>query len=182
MQEKNEIVDVEFTEVKREPAAAPMFNPAVFLTEALIKAGLTEAAVQWCQNIDPRAETAESEKDRIFFANRALRLFLAEIEGRDNITPRMLIADGIDSVKWIALMEQGIIPWLLGQFDKKGKRVAPEAEQAEAARGETPVMHHIDEAAFVPGEEATTAVESDCCGQCEQPSDPDETTDPTAQS
>lgn len=121
------ITDVAFTEIKREEGAT-FFNPVVFLTDVLTSNGLSEAAAIWVQGIDPRAQTAESEKDRIFFANRALRLFLAEVEDRENITPRMLLADGIDSVKWCALMEQGVIPWLLNQFDKKGKRVAPEVE------------------------------------------------------
>lgn len=120
------VTDVAFVEIKKDEK--PAFNPAVFLTEALIAANLEDAAIKWSVGIDPRVETAESEKDRIFFANRALRLFLAEIEDRENITPRMLLADGIDSVKWCALMEQGVIPWLLNQFDKKGKRVTPEVE------------------------------------------------------
>lgn len=191
------VTDVAFVEIKKDEK--PAFNPAVFLTEALIAAGLNEAAIGWSIGIDPRVETAESEKDRIFFANRALRLFLAEIEGRDNITPRMLLADGIDSVKWIALMEQGVIPWLLNQFDSKGKRVVSEEQLHDAipedhkedftsntgesdiaskinaagdkpaeqwdptgelitprdelngapVRGETGIVHHIDESGFV---------------------------------
>ena len=140
-----EITDVEFTEIKKEPAAAS-FNPAVFLTEALISNGLIDAAKSWSIGIDPRAETAESEKDRIFFANRALRLFLAEIEGRDNITPRMLLADGIDSIKWMALIEQGVIPWLLNQFDSKGKRVVPEdhKEDFTSNTGESDIASKIN--------------------------------------
>ena len=170
------VTDVAFVEIKKDEK--PAFNPAVFLTEALAGAGLKEAALGWSVGIDPRVETAENEKDRIFFANRALRLFLAEIEDRENITPRMLLADGIDSVKWCALMEQGVIPWLLNQFDKKGKRIADEeqtnaansngaevpAEQwdptgelitprdelnSAPARGETSTVHHIDESGFV---------------------------------
>lgn len=133
---EDQIVDVEFTEIKRE-VVTPLFNPAVFFTELLISNDLTDAAVNWSCGIDPRAETADNEKDRIFFANRALRLFLAEIEDRENITPRMLIADGIDSVKWIALMEQGVIPWLKNQFDKKGKRVQPETESNNATEEKT---------------------------------------------
>lgn len=170
------VTDVAFVEIKKDEK--PAFNPAVFLTEALIAANLEDAAIKWSVGIDPRVETAESEKDRIFFANRALRLFLAEIEDRENITPRMLLADGIDSVKWCALMEQGVIPWLLNQFDKKGKRIADE-EQTNAAnssgnevpaeqwdptgelitprdelngapvRSETGIVHHIDESGFV---------------------------------
>lgn len=123
----DDITDVAFVEIKKEEQK-PFFNPVEFLTNALHQAGFTDADL-WHKDIDPRAETAEDEKERIFFANRALRLFLAEVGGdRDNITPRMLLADGIDSVKWIALMEQGVIPWLLNQFDKKGKRVTPEVE------------------------------------------------------
>lgn len=170
------VTDVAFVEIKKDEK--PAFNPAVFLTEALIAANLEDAAIKWSVGIDPRVETAESEKDRIFFANRALRLFLAEIEDRENITPRMLLADGIDSVKWCALMEQGVIPWLLNQFDKKGKRIADEeqtnatnssgnevpAEQWDPTgelitprdelngapvRSETGIVHHIDESGFV---------------------------------
>ena len=148
MQQDKEIVDVEFTEIKKEEGAtASNFNPAVFLTQALIDAGLIDEATKWSIGIDPRAETAESEKDRIFFANRALRLFLAEVEGRDNVTPRMLLADGIDAVKWMALMEQGVIPWLLNQFDKKGKRIAPEEQKEEFAgnTGESDVASQINQ-------------------------------------
>ena len=140
MQENQTVTDVAFTETTREEAVA-LFNPVTHLTATMEAAGLTDAAAKWTLGIDPRAQSAEGEKDRIFFANRSLRLFLAEIEDRENITPRMLLADGIDSPKWIALMEQGIIPWLLNQFDKKGKRVSPEAEQVEAASDEVPPPH-----------------------------------------
>lgn len=125
------VTDVAFVEIKKEEQK-PFFNPVEFLTNALHQAGFSDADA-WHKDIDPRAETAEDEKERIFFANRALRLFLAEYEdARDNITPRMLLADGIDSVKWIALMEQGIVPWFLNQFDKNGKRITREEVQEEA--------------------------------------------------
>jgi hypothetical protein len=144
MQDNQTVTDVAFTETPREEAATPFFNPVTFLTQAFENAGLFHAAAVWAEDIDPRAETAEGEKDRIFFANRALRLFLAEVPDRENITPRMLLADGIDGVKWVALMEQGVIPWLQNQFDKKGKRVAP-----EAATEDSPVDQ--PEAVVMPG-------------------------------
>lgn len=141
--QENQVTDVEFTEVNRDESAfkeeTPLFNPVDFLTMALHQAGYPEPTA-WYKGIDVRAETADSEKDRIFFANRALRLFLAEVENRENITPRMLLADGIDSPKWMALMEQGVIPWLMNQFDKKGKRVASDG-------GDTGVVIGIDPAA-----------------------------------
>lgn len=143
MQDKN-VTDVEFREVpveKKEETPA-LFNPVAFLTEALQKAGYAKPYA-WTEGIDERAQTADNEKDRIFFANRALRLFLAEVENRDNITPRMLLADGVDSTKWMALMEQGVIPWLMNEFDAKGKRVKEEVNPdaadiaaADAARAE----------------------------------------------
>lgn len=145
MQEANQQVsDVEFTETPKAdaPAAPEPFMPAVFLTKALIEAGYPEPTA-WMKDIDPLVETHEDEKQRIFFANRALRLFLAEIADRDNITPRMVLADGIDSIKWSALMTQGIVPWLMNEFDEKtGKR-----KKAEPVIG-------LDEAA--PGTSDTT--------------------------
>ncbi len=119
-----DITDVEFKETPVETKEAPaIFNPVEFLTNALAQAGYPEPAA-WTQDIDPLASTHEDEKARIFFANRALRLYLSEIEGRDNISPRLLLADGIDSTRWIALMEQGVIPWLMGAFNERGDRVA----------------------------------------------------------
>lgn len=168
MQDINqEVTDVEFKEIpveKKEEAQAT-FNPVSYLTNALNTAGLTEAAAAWVMNIDPRAETAEDEKERIFFANRALRLFLAEQPDRDNITPRMLLADGIDGVKWAALMEQGVIPWLKNEFDKKGKRVKPEANDDGnnpiSARSDGDIDDYNQKVAsgeIVPADEASIAV------------------------
>ena len=126
---ENNITDVEFKEVPTE-TAAPFFNPVAYLTEALTAAKHPEP-LAWTKDCDPRAETALEEKERIFFANRALRLYLAEQTDRENLSPRMLLADGIDGVKWAALMDQGVIPWLMNQFDAKGKRIKPEDVQAE---------------------------------------------------
>lgn len=138
---KSNVTDVEFKEVPTEAKEEvhQIFNPFLFLTDALIKAGYPDP-VGWSAGIDSRVETADNEKDRIFFANRALRLYLAEVEGRENISPRMLLADGIDSVKWAALMEQGIIPWLMNQFDKKGKRMKSEdtTDEKDEVLGQTP--------------------------------------------
>lgn len=134
--QENQIIDTEVTEVKEE---APFFNPVEFLTNALRAADYVDPT-GWRNNIDPRAEIAEDERERIFFANRALRLFLSEVEGRENISPRMLLADGIDSDKWIALMEQGVIPWLMNQFDNRGKRITQETE----AEAEQPTMEDTD--------------------------------------
>lgn len=129
--EKNDITDVEFKEIPTESSTPEgFFNPVNYLTDALREAGYHDPE-GWTKNIDVRAANAVEEKDRIFFANRALRLYLAEIEGRENISPRMLLADGIDSVKWKALMDQGVIPWLLNQFDAKGKRKTEEAPAAD---------------------------------------------------
>ncbi|BAW19032.1 hypothetical protein [Ralstonia phage RP12] len=114
-----------------EEEAKELFNPVVYLTNALTSAGYTNPT-GWLKGIDPRAETAEDEKDRIFFANRALRLYLAEVPDRENISPRMLLADGITSVQWTALVDQGVVPWLMNQFDKKGKRVASEGPDSSA--------------------------------------------------
>jgi hypothetical protein len=140
MQEANQqVTDVEFTETPKAvaPAAPEPFQPAVFLTKALIEAGYPEPTA-WMKDIDPLVETHEDEKQRIFFANRALRLYLAEIEGRENISPRMLLADGIDGVKWAALMTQGVVPWLMNQFDEKtGKRKKEEVVGLDAAAAGT---------------------------------------------
>lgn len=133
---KQDVTDVEFTEVQNEPAqpAAAIFNPVEHLVNALTQSGYAEPRA-WTKHLDPRAETAENEKDRIFFANRALRLYLAEVPERENISPRMLLADGIDSAKWCALMEQGVIPWLMGAFNERGDRV--QAAETEQAAGES---------------------------------------------
>jgi hypothetical protein len=121
----NNITDVEFKEVPTETAAAAtnnIFLPADYVVNALAAAGHPNPQA-WALHIDPRVETAEEEKDRIFFANRALRLYISEQESPDNISPRMLLAEGIPSSKWCALIDKGIVPWLMGQFDKKGQRI-----------------------------------------------------------
>ncbi|BAW19317.1 hypothetical protein [Ralstonia phage RP31] len=123
--EMNEAAPAESAEAAApvaEEAAAPTFNPVDYLTNALHNAGYPNPTA-WYKGIDPRAETADNEKDRIFFANRALRLYLAEVPDRENISPRMLLADGITSIQWTALVDQGVVPWLMNQFDKKGRRV-----------------------------------------------------------
>lgn len=129
-----DVTDVEFKEVPVEkPAAAEVFNPVAYLDNALRANRLENSVDAWKRDLDPRAETAEDEKERIFFANRALRLFIAEIPNCDNIAPRMLLADGIDGVKWSALIDRGVIPWMLGLFDEKtGKRIDKSAQAAES--------------------------------------------------
>jgi hypothetical protein len=122
MNDKN-ITDVDFKEVATEAVTETevvLFDPVDYLTGALRDAGHPNPTA-WTLDIDPRAQTAPSDKDRIFFANRALSLYIAEHTDRENITPRLLLVDGIDKVKWAALMEQGIVPWLMNKFDAKGK-------------------------------------------------------------
>lgn len=152
---KQEVTDVEFTETtvdETDTIPVQQFDPVGFLTNLLKQNGLIAASAAWKQNIDSRAYSAEKEEERIFFTNRALRLFLAEQTDRENITPRMLLADGIDGVKWSALIEQGIIPWLMNQFDKKGKRVQPEAVSSEQTQS-TPPWESLPEVPekFQPG-------------------------------
>lgn len=121
----NNITDVEFKEVPTETAAATtseFFLPANYLINALTAAGHPNPTA-WALHIDPRVETAEEEKDRIFFANRALRIYLSEQEAADTISVRMLLAEGIPAAKWCALVDKGIVPWLMGQFDEKGQRI-----------------------------------------------------------
>lgn len=169
MQNQNEqITDVEFKEVPTGPVAAEApFDPAVYLTNALMVAGHPDPAA-WAKHIDPRAQTAEKETDRLFFTNRSLRLYLSEQEDRENISPRMLLAEGLNNVDWTALMDQGIVPWLMNQFDKKGKRIKPEEVKVHVA-GETAAEDKetfgaptLDEAIVDP---VTTAADSAAAGQ-----------------
>jgi hypothetical protein len=128
MQEStNTVTDVEFKEVEEKVVAQEEakpevpyadFNPVTYMIEALTKAGHPNPTA-WTLDIDPRAQNAEKVEDRIFFTNRALHLYVAEHVERENITPRMIFAEGLPVPKWIALMEQGIVKWLMGKFDKK---------------------------------------------------------------
>lgn len=128
MENKQTITDVDFKEVPKEEVAptAPTddkpFDPAVYLTEALTRAG-HPAPAEWLKDVDPRVQTATEENDRLFFANRAIRLYMSEQDVNDNISPRLLLAEGIGSVNWCAVVDEGIVPWLMGEFNKKGKRV-----------------------------------------------------------
>lgn len=130
----NNITDVDFKEVATEAVTETevvLFDPVDYLTGALRDAGHPNPTA-WTLDIDPRAQTAPSDKDRIFFANRALCLYVSEHEGRENITPRLLLVDGIDKVKWAALMEQGIVPWLMNKFDAKGKIIKADTPTIDA--------------------------------------------------
>lgn len=120
----NNITDVEFKEIPAPgtTAAETDFNPAQYVINALTAAGHPNPTA-WALHVDPRVETAEKEVDRIFFANRALRLYISEQEVADNISPRMLLAEGIPAGKWCALVDKGLVPWLMGQFDSKGQRI-----------------------------------------------------------
>lgn len=138
----NTITDVEFKEV----AAAPIefFNPVTYLINALQSAGHKEPNA-WTLDLDPRAETVEDEKERIFFTNRAVRLYMAEQTERENITARLLLADGIDKIKYCALVEQAIVPWLMGEFDEKGKRVEEATTNVAPTLEEFPASLDLDE-------------------------------------
>lgn len=125
----NNVTDVDFKEVKPTPEvkADSGFQPVDYLSQSLLNAGHPEPTA-WTLHIDPRAVTAEDEKERIFFANRALRLYIAEHTDQENVTPRMLVSDGIDATKWAALADQGIVPWLMGKFaDKTAGKEEPKA-------------------------------------------------------
>lgn len=129
----NNITDVDFKEVPtNNEVSEDAFDPADYLISALQSAGHPDPAA-WTKDMDPRARTAPEEKDRIFFANRAIRLYLAEHGERENITPRLLLAEGIGKVKWAALMEQGVVPWLMNKFDAKGKIIkdTPDVDAAD---------------------------------------------------
>lgn len=139
----NNVTDVEFKEVPVEgqeaATAAPaeqLFNPVAYLTTALFNAGHPNPSA-WALHIDPRAETAEEVKERIFFANRALRLYMSEQDVPDNISPRLTIADGIGVKQWTALVDQSYVKWLMGQFDEKGrlKQDLPKAPELKEFEG-----------------------------------------------
>lgn len=134
----NNITDVDFKEVPtNNEVSEDAFDPADYLISALQSAGHPDPAA-WTKDMDPRARTAPEEKDRIFFANRAIRLYLAEHGERENITPRLLLAEGIGKVKWAALMEQGVVPWLMNKFDAKGKIIkdTPDVDATESKEGD----------------------------------------------
>lgn len=111
---------------------APLWNPVEWLTKALADAGYPNPSA-WTLDIDPRAETDADEDTRIFFANRALILFLSEVKDRENISPRLLLADGVGRQRWEALMLKGLIPWLM---HKEAIELAPESDPVELPVGD----------------------------------------------
>lgn len=111
---------------------APLWNPVEWLTKALADAGYPNPSA-WTLDIDPRAETDADEDTRIFFANRALILFLSEVKDRENISPRLLLADGVGRQRWEALMLKGLIPWLM---HKEAIEFAPESDPVELPVGD----------------------------------------------
>lgn len=141
--EANVVTETETVTHEELKAADPHanFNPVTYLIEALTKAGHPKPAA-WTQDIDLRAHTAEKVEDRIFFANRALRLYISEHLDMENITPRMILAEGIAVSKWIALMEQGAVKWLMGKFKKveEKKENLGEVQDTQAASEEASVL------------------------------------------
>ena len=124
------------------------FNPVTYLIEALTKAGHPNPTA-WTKDLDPRSQTAEKVEDRMFFVNRAIRLYISEHLDMENITPRMILAEGIAVSKWIALMEQGVVKWLMGKFNKKPEVVQEETRAGLAVVTEETVVDSTDTATNV---------------------------------
>lgn len=119
MNQVTEITDVEFKEV-------PSIAPVEFLTEALREAGYHDPE-GWKVGLHPAADTAETIGERLFLINRSLCLYLSEVKGKgDTIVPRMFINNVLDYPRWKQVIKEGIVAWLMEQFDlKTGKRIPP---------------------------------------------------------
>ena len=105
--------------LETETAAAPQqeaFMPAEFLTNALRQEGY-ENPEAWTANLDPRCtDPTIKPQERIFFVNRALRLYMSEQEGRNHMEARMLLAEGLTVEEWSAIVTRGVVPWLLNKL------------------------------------------------------------------
>lgn len=140
----NDVTDVEFKEVPTEPQV-PNFDPAAYLTKAFKDAGFEDADA-WTKDIDPRAlvlNNGLSDKHRIFFVNRALRLFIAEVDTKDNSTVRMVIVDAVTPEQWSSLIDQGFIPWIKGiaeDAEKPAVEPLPEFEEGDVRVGYSSVI------------------------------------------
>lgn len=119
---EQETIQIEEAVIKAEvPFEQEPFSPATYLTEQLIEQGMdAQTARAWMKGLDPRAETAENVKDRIFFVNRALRLYMSEqFNGSDGVSgtmnARLLVTDGIEEDAWKLLIKNGVASWLAGK-------------------------------------------------------------------
>lgn len=130
MNNTNNVTDIEFTEVPK--AADTIPNPVFFLTEALYAGGYVHPE-DWKKDLNPQAETAETIDERLFLTNRSLALYLSEQQDiGDTIIPRMFISEKQSYENWTKIITEGIVPWLLKQFDAHGKRIgAPNVVTAE---------------------------------------------------
>lgn len=106
---------------------AEVFLPAQFLTNALAEAG-HENPQAWQRDLDSRCnDTTLKPEERIFFVNRALRLYMSEQEGRNHMEARMLLADGLTVEEWSAIVVRGVVPWLLNKLPLNKTQLAQAA-------------------------------------------------------
>lgn len=122
---------------------AVVFMPAEFLTAALRTAGHADPEA-WAVGLDTGAITEEKVEHRIFHVNRALRLYMSEQKHlENNMQARQLISDGIDEDTWRALINRGVIPWLMSTLPvKKGAIAAAAREVSRQAAAQSEVIHH----------------------------------------
>lgn len=132
-------------------AADTLFNPVEFLCSELERAGSTDLTC-WMKHIDPRATTEPDEMARIFFANRALRLYMAEQEGRNHMEARLLLADGIPVADWKSIVSKGVVPWILNKLPVNKKQLAAAAAAVSDHRTMEAVA--VADQAMQPAEES----------------------------
>lgn len=118
------ITDVEFKDVE---------SPPDFLTRTMREAGIANPDA-WEKDLDPAARTSHDINHQLFLTNRSLALHLSEVaDCGDNIIPRMFISERQIYENWKNIITEGVVPWLLKQFDRNtGKRIpAPTIVSAE---------------------------------------------------
>lgn len=127
------------------------FRPADFLTNALKEAGHPNPDA-WAESLHPGAHTEEKVEHRIFHVNRALRLYMSEQKDRDNtMQARQLLSDGIDEDTWRAIVNRGVVPWLMNTLPVKKNAVANAVREVtqqgawSGNGGSTPLTPHEPE-------------------------------------
>lgn len=117
------------------------FMPAEFLTKLLREEGHADPEA-WAVDLDPRcSDPSIKVQERIFFVNRALRLYMSEQEGRNHMDARMLLADGLQVDEWSAIVVRGVVPWLMNKLPVSKTQLA-EAAALVSAHTEQTVQSH----------------------------------------
>ena len=129
---------IETMKAEAAEAQADLFDPVGFVCIELKRAG-SETPEAWAKHIDPRAQTEPDELARIFFTNRALRLYMSEQAGRNHMEARLLLADGISVADWKSIVSKGVVPWILNKLPVNKKQLTA----ASAAVSDHRVMEAV---------------------------------------